>query len=188
MVCREVVKLLDASFTVLERWAFLTIIDWFHITMRLTVLHQQTKALQAERPDEGAAASKQIESIKHLLWHGNVDEVLDRIDSLFMDLDLISRCSAAAQKLAAGISELRTYIRNNRGSIPNYGERYRQGERISTAFVESTINQVVSRRFVKKQQMQWTLEHGKFVLNGRNPGRWNFESFASSRRRDGSGT
>jgi hypothetical protein len=36
-------------------------------------------------------------------------------------------------------------------------ERRRQGETISTAFVESTINQVVSRRFVKKQQMQWTL-------------------------------
>ena len=143
------------------------IIDWFHITMRLTVLRQQTKALQAERPDEGAAASKQIESIKHLLWHGNVDEALDRIDSLFMDLDLISRCSAAAEKLAAGISELRTYIRNNRGSIPNYGELYRQGERISTAFVESTINQVVSRRFVKKQQMGWTLRGAHLLLQTR---------------------
>jgi hypothetical protein len=65
------------------------VIDWFHITMRLTVLQQQTKALQAERPDEGAAACKQIESVKHLLWHGNVDEALDRIDSLFMELDLI---------------------------------------------------------------------------------------------------
>ena len=49
---------------------------------------------------------------------------------------------------------LLSYIRNNRGSIPNYGERYRQGETISTAYVESTINQVVSRRFVKKQQME----------------------------------
>jgi hypothetical protein len=28
-------------------------IDWFPITMRLTVLQQQTQALQAERPDEG---------------------------------------------------------------------------------------------------------------------------------------
>ena len=82
------------------------LIDWFHITMRLTVLQQQTKALQAERSDEGAAASKQIESVKHLLWHGNVDETLDRIDSLFMDVDLISRQSAPAEKLAAGISDL----------------------------------------------------------------------------------
>jgi hypothetical protein len=53
---------------------------------------------------------------------------------------------------------LATYIGNNRGSISNYGERYRQGETISTAYVESTIHQVVSRRLVKKQQMQWTLK------------------------------
>jgi hypothetical protein len=32
-----------------------------------------------------------------------------------------------------------------------------RGETISTAFVESTINQVVSRSFVKRQQMHWTL-------------------------------
>ena len=92
---------------------------------------------------------------------------MDRIDSLFLDLDLISRCSAPAEKLAAGIAELRTYIRNNRGSIPNYGERYRQGETISTAFVESTINQVVSRRFVKKQQMSWTLKGAHLLLQTR---------------------
>jgi hypothetical protein len=143
------------------------LIDWFHITMRLTVLQQQAKALQADRPDDGSAASKQIESIKHLLWDGNVDEALDRIDNLFMALDLISRQSAPADKLAAGLWDLRTYIGNNRGSIPNYGERYRQGETISTAFVESTINQVVSRRFVKKQQMQWTLQGAHLLLQTR---------------------
>ena len=52
-------------------------------------------------------------------------------------------------------------------SIPNYGERYRQGETISTAFVESTINQVVSRRFVKKQQMHWTLRGAHRLLQTR---------------------
>ncbi len=46
-------------------------------------------------------------------------------------------------------------------------ERYRQGERISTAFVESTINQVVSRRFVKKQQMQWSLKGAHLLLQTR---------------------
>jgi hypothetical protein len=50
------------------------VIDWFHITMRLTVLQQQTKSLQEEGPQMGAAASKQVESVKHLLWHGNVEE------------------------------------------------------------------------------------------------------------------
>ena len=143
------------------------IIDWFHITMRLTVLQQQTKALTAETEIQGKAASKQIESVKHLLWHGNVEEALDRIDSLFLDLDLISRRCEPAAKLARGIAEFRTYIRNNRGSIPNFGERYRQGETISTAFVESTINQVVSRRFVKKQQMGWTLKGAHLLLQTR---------------------
>jgi hypothetical protein len=47
---------------------------------------------------------------------------------------------------------------------PQLRERYRQGETISTAFVESTINQVVSKRFVKKQQMQWTLRGAHSLL------------------------
>jgi hypothetical protein len=55
---------------------------------------------------------------------------------------------------ADGLAEFETHIRNNYEVIPNFGERYRQGETTSGAFVESTINQVVSRRFVKKQQMQ----------------------------------
>ena len=99
------------------------VIDWFHLTMRLTVMQQQTKALQEERPEIGAAASKQVKSIKHLLWHGNVEEALERLSNLFMDLDLIRDHSATADKLAAGVAEFETYIRNNEESIPNYGER-----------------------------------------------------------------
>ena len=40
--------------------------------------------------------------------------------------------------------------KNNGGFIPNYGERYHAGERISTGFVESTVNQVISKCFCKK--------------------------------------
>ena len=46
------------------------------------------------------------------------------------------------RKLAAGVAEFETYIRNKQEAIPNYGERYRQGETINTAFVESTIDQL----------------------------------------------
>ncbi len=59
------------------------------------------------------------------------------------------------------------YIRNNQKFIPNFGERYRQGDTISTAFVESTINQVVSKRFVKCQQMQWTQKGTHLLLQTR---------------------
>jgi hypothetical protein len=37
----------------------------------------------------------------------------------------------------------------------NYGDRYRHGEPITSSFVESAVNQVVSKRFVKRQQMAW---------------------------------
>ena len=62
-----------------EHW-----IDWFHITMRLTVLQQQTKSLRGEagRTELASELSKRIDSVKHLLWHGNVAEALDRQASL----------------------------------------------------------------------------------------------------------
>lgn len=60
-----------------------------------------------------------------------------------------------------------TYIQNNQQMIPNYGEKYRYGETISTAFVESTINEVVAKRMAKKQQMQWTHEGAHYLLQMR---------------------
>ena len=71
------------------------------------------------------------------------------------------------QTVAKGIGEFETYIRNNEELIPNFGERYRNGETLSTAFVESTVNQVISKRMVKKQQMQWTPRGAHLLLQTR---------------------
>jgi hypothetical protein len=38
--------------------------------------------------------------------------------------------------LLKAVEEFHSYVDNNRDFIPNYGERFRQGEAISTAFVE----------------------------------------------------
>jgi hypothetical protein len=65
--------------------------------------------------------------------------------------------------LARALNEFGTYVANNSGSIVNYGARYRCGERISTGFVESTVNQLLAKRFVKKQQMRWT-PRGAYLL------------------------
>ena len=143
------------------------LLDWFHITMRLTVLQQQVKGLQQERPQTGADVSKQLESIKHYLWHGNTPEALERLTSLSIEMDMIREHSAPAAKVANGVADFQTYIKNNCEFIPNFGDRWSQGERISTGFVESTINQVVSRRFVKKQQMQWSLRGAHLLLQTR---------------------
>ena len=64
---------------------------------------------------------------------------------------------SATHMLSRAVEEFHTYIANNEAFIPNYGERYRQEERISTGFVESAVNYVVSKRFTKRQQMEWRL-------------------------------
>ena len=71
------------------------------------------------------------------------------------------------KKLSRALEEFGTYIDNNAGAIVNYGERRRCGERISTGFVESTINQLIAKRFVKKQQMRWTPRGAHLLLQVR---------------------
>ncbi len=143
------------------------VLDWFHVTMRLTVMNQQTKGVAEEDAALGAETAQSLESVKHYLWHGNVEAALERLERLSFDLDLTRRRSAVVAKLCRSVNEFDTYIRNNRQFIPNFGERYRQGETIGTAFVESTINQVVSKRFVKRQQMQWTPKGAHLLLQTR---------------------
>jgi hypothetical protein len=69
-----------------------------------------------------------------------------------------------AQKLLKGVEDLHTYVERNQAFIPNYGERYRNGEKIASGFVESAINQVVSKRMVKKQQMGWSPRGAHLLL------------------------
>jgi hypothetical protein len=61
------------------------------------------------------------------------------------------------------LGEFATYIANNACHIVNYGERWRADERISTGFVESAINQIVDKRFDKRQSMRWT-PRGAYLL------------------------
>jgi hypothetical protein len=142
------------------------ILDWFHITMRLTVMLQMAKGLGAKESELRESATKELERIKWFLWHGNVYRALQTAQDLMEDLDTelpTSKMSVLAKKL----EEFEIYIQNNAGFIPNYGERWRYGETISTGFVESTINQVVSKRMVKKQQMRWTQEGAHLLLQVR---------------------
>ena len=65
------------------------------------------------------------------------------------------------------LTEFSTYVRQNSCSIVDYSERHRYGERVSTGFVESTVNQVIAKRFVKHQQMQWSKKGAHLLLQAR---------------------
>ena len=178
---QQVVFLSDGGDTVRDLQHYLSpesehLLDWFHITMRLTVMRQMIKGMTAELkpgdkyPETATALAdleKHLESAKWNLWHGNVLHALQRIDDLGDDLEMLEANLANRKKLEKAVREFRTYIAANQAFIPNYGDRYRHGETISTAFVESTVNYVVSKRFVKKQQMRWTQRGAHLLLQTR---------------------
>ena len=105
--------------------------------------------------------------MKWLLWHGKVDNALTRLGDLERGINHFIDLYPRFPQLKNAVQKFRTYIENNRGCIPNYGQRYRRGETISTAFVESTVNYVLSKRFVKKQSMQWTKRGAPLLLQTR---------------------
>ena len=147
------------------------LLDWFHVTMRLTTMTQSAKGLP-DKASEGETCTlrdevgRQLERIKWFLWHGNVFQAMKVLEgvSCGLELELLAHDDAKVGKLCKAVQEFHTYIDRNRDFIPNYGERYHNGERISTGFVESTVNDVVSKRMVKKQQMRWSQRGAHLLL------------------------
>ena len=144
-----------------------SILDWFHIAMRLTGLGQYTRGLAHHNPVEASALESRLERIQWRLWHGDAGEALTRAEQLAADVAALDSGYPKLKRLVKATADLATYIANNAAALPDYSERWLTGERISTAFVESTVNLVVSRRFAKKQQMQWSKQGAHLLLQTR---------------------
>lgn len=143
------------------------VLDWFHIAMRLTVLEQYARGVAHHDESEGARLLKELERTKWLLWHGDGHRAREHADGLRDDVGALELDYPHLGKFARSAHEFAVYIRSNKGSLINYGERYRSGERISSAMAESTVNAVVSKRFAKRQQMQWTRRGAHLLLQTR---------------------
>jgi hypothetical protein len=77
------------------------------------------------------------------------------------------------RKLGNALLDTIRYLEANADSLPNYGQRYRAGLRVSTGFAESAVNEMIAKRMMKKQQMRWNrytvqpfLDVRIHVLNG----------------------
>ena len=101
------------------------ILDWFHITMRLTGTGQMRKGMAStEEAALAAAAEKDLDSLKWHLWNGNIDPALRLVDGLKTMLGG-EGISAERQKLLGAVREFGNYIAANQACIPDYGDRYR---------------------------------------------------------------
>ena len=130
---QQVVFLSDGGDTVRSLQHYLSpesehLLDWFHITMRLTVMKQMTKGVitelaaqkkpqkevdESENADVPARLLKQLESIKWHLWHGNVTEALARIHDVDDDLEIWEENPTNKKKLLKLVCEFENYIRAN---------------------------------------------------------------------------
>lgn len=187
---QQVTFLSDGGDTVRDLQLYLNpqgeyLLDWFHIAMRFTVLSQFVKGLPTnEAKTKGKKAvedydeasldypcreeiTKNLEQVKWYLWHGNDYQAMQILGELEFDLEPVEGCNNAINKLYLKLTELKGYLRANQQYLVNYGDRYRNAETISSSFVESTVNEVISKRFVKRQQMRWTKPGAHHLLQVR---------------------
>jgi hypothetical protein len=151
------------------------VLDWFHISMRFTNLQQIAKGVNATV--DGAVRSHalaEIDRAKWRLWNGHTERGI--VGLIHLGQWAQATCFEhipSLNKLAHKLLETIRYLELNADSMPDYGKRHRAGQRISTGFVESAVNEIVSKRMVKKQQMRWNrytvqrfLDVRIHVLNG----------------------
>jgi len=140
--------------------------------MRITVMHQYVKGLAHHNPIEAEQLARILRQIKACLWNGNLHDGQIAIGDLVMDLDEVETDHASIKALRKAAAEFQTYITTSAWMIPNYAERRQYGERVSTGFVESTVNTVVGKRFCKRRKCDGQKQVPNLCCNPNLHSRW----------------
>ena len=119
-------------------------------------------------------AERDLERAKWRLWHGRWAGCRDRLAALLRWTSRKDVYEAAGiDRLQRHVTNLLGYLERNAGALVPYAARRRRGQPISTAFVESAVNEIVAKRMTKRQQMRWDgatvqpfLDVRTAVLNG----------------------
>jgi hypothetical protein len=147
------------------------ILDWYHLRRRVSklnaVVHGRPTASQLRSADHDWL-SRLAGGLNWRLWHGRAQEAMRRLAVMLYVLGKSTVCcKPAARQIRRLTLELLGYLRNNADSLHNYGRRYRAGRRISSAFVESAVNQLIDKRMSKSQQMRWDPRSAHLLLQVR---------------------
>jgi hypothetical protein len=117
------------------------------------------------------AALDELRRIKWFLWHGNTYRPREATDDLVLDLEALDSRYPNRRRLRTTIRAFQLYITRNEASLINYGERYRSGERTSSAFVEATANAVISKPLPRSSRCNG-VGAGRTCFCRREPERW----------------
>jgi hypothetical protein len=150
-------------------------LDWFHVSRRDLLYLPASDDFRRRL----AFHSRNLDRLKWTLWNHSIVMAdwgmkIFRAGLAEHARDEPKESLHGFQAVETRLDELRSYLNSNHNSVRGYAQAFRQEERVSTAHVESTVNQLINWRFCKKQQLSWTrsgaqgLLHGKAaVLNGR---------------------
>jgi len=131
--------------------------------MRFTVLMNYAKGYQKYDNISGDELLKDLESAKWYLWHGHAAEAYEKLECSTWTIN--PECNyPKLKKFEKALDEMCTYIYRNSPMVVNYSKRWHSGDRISTRFIESTVNCFITKRFAKKQQMQWSAKGAHLLM------------------------
>jgi hypothetical protein len=147
-----------------------TVLDWFHISMRL-------RPIEVMAPGMGKLGANEslIEKLPHVryqMWHGLWHGALDRLGEIYRDTKRLLPSLPAAggevvRRFRQHMVNLRDYLCSNWSGLRNYAADRGQGLRISSAPAESLMSHLVNQRMGKQQPMRWSCEGAHLLLQVR---------------------
>jgi hypothetical protein len=132
------------------------VLDWWHAAVRFEHALQAARGLGAADAHVAAEAVRGLDRAKWRLWHGRWPGCRRKLAALRRWARRTSiRGMIGIGRLEHHLGELLAYLERNQGALVHYAARRRNGEPISTAFMESAVNEIIAKRMNKRQQMRW---------------------------------
>jgi hypothetical protein len=153
-----------------------SILDWFHISMRLRSIEQMApkvvNVLKQQDPDAAALTLEKVPRIRYQMWNGRWLAAVKRMHTIYdaakRSLDIVTPGDRERlYRFRQHLFDLHEYLKNNWKSLTNYAYAYRNGLRISSALAESGMAHLVNQRMGKKQSMRWSAEGAHLLLQVR---------------------
>jgi hypothetical protein len=132
-----------------------SILDWFHISMRLRHIEQMAPNIASLLSDRDPIIASTIEQklprIRHQMWNGEWHAAIHRMRDIYRGTrEAVVRPHSAASdridRFCKHLLDLRDYLRNNWSGLTNYAHAHRHRLRISSAPAESEMSHLVNRR------------------------------------------
>lgn len=124
------------------------VLDWFHIGMRFQHLLIALQGLRGASAQVRGSIKRRIMGAKWLLWHGQRDRCLQRLEAV----GRATGWTGAKNALARLIRYLQTCAKH----LVNYARRRANGQPFTSAGAESVVDYVIGQRMKRNGHMQWT--------------------------------